>query len=65
MRKHLLSLLAGTATIALASASQAADLPYRAPPPVIAAVPFFTWTGFYVGVNAGWGWREDNGRPCS
>jgi outer membrane immunogenic protein len=60
MRKYISSLLAGTATIALASASQAADLPYRAPPPVIAAVPFFTWTGFYVGVNAGWGWREDN-----
>jgi outer membrane immunogenic protein len=60
MRKHLASLLVGTATIAFASAGQAADLPSRAPPPIIAAVPYFTWTGFYVGVNAGWGWREDN-----
>jgi outer membrane immunogenic protein len=60
MRKHILNLLVGTATIALTSAGQAADLPYQAPPPVIAAVPFFTWTGFYVGVNAGWGWREDD-----
>jgi len=58
MRKHVLT-LAGAATIALSSAGLAADLPSRAPPPFIAAVPIFTWTGFYIGVNAGWGSRQN------
>lgn len=62
MRNRLLSLLAATAASALASsAAFAADIPQAAPPaPVFAPVPVFTWTGFYVGVNAGWGWRNDD-----
>jgi outer membrane immunogenic protein len=65
MKKRLL-LLAGTAAVTVSvSSAFAADLPVRtAPPaPMIAAVPIFTWTGFYVGVNAGWGWRDDNSTP--
>lgn len=47
--------LATTALFALTGFAVAADLPLRrAPPlPVVAAVPVFTWTGFYIGVNAG------------
>lgn len=49
-------LLAATALTAMSGAAVAADLPYRraAPAPVAAYVPpVFTWTGFYVGLNAG------------
>jgi outer membrane immunogenic protein len=59
MKKILLS---SVALLGMAVAAQAADLPRRtmAPAPYVAAVPVFTWTGFYVGVNAGYGW-SDNG----
>jgi outer membrane immunogenic protein len=52
MKKASLALAALLGTTALAAA---ADLPSRnyAPAPVYAA-PIFTWTGFYVGVNAGY-----------
>jgi outer membrane immunogenic protein len=62
MKMRLLGLLAATAiTTAGLSAASAADLPSRvAPAPVFAPVPVFTWTGFYVGVNAGYGWHNDS-----
>jgi outer membrane immunogenic protein len=65
MRKTILNLLAATAVSTFAvSAASAADLPARAaPPPYIAPVPIFTWTGFYAGVNAGWGWRNNDQDP--
>src|SRR5215210_140348 len=64
MRPRLLGLLAATAAIALTTAAaNAADLPVRSAPPALpafTAVPVFTWTGFYVGVNAGYGFSNQN-----
>jgi outer membrane immunogenic protein len=59
MKKLLIST---TALIALTAAAGAADLPTRPTPlsPAIVAVPVFTWTGFYVGVNAGYGWSSND-----
>jgi outer membrane immunogenic protein len=43
-----------------AGAAFAADLPtHKAPPPPPAAAPF-SWTGFYAGVQAGYGWGQES-----
>ena len=53
-------LLAGTASVLLAGAASAADLPRRAaPPPVFSPVPVFTWTGFYLGTHSSYAWSDD------
>jgi len=46
----------------------AADMPVKAPPPPVA--PVMTWTGFYVGLNAGGAWDNNHsvdtfGQPVS
>src|SRR3954470_1621673 len=64
MRKLLLS---SVALFGLTAGATAADLPrrqYVTPVPYV-AVPVFTWTGFYVGVNAGGAFRvNDNNNTC-
>jgi outer membrane immunogenic protein len=57
LRKLLLSSVAVTAMV---GSALAADLPARAPPPYVPPVPIFTWTGFYIGVNAGAAFRVHN-----
>jgi outer membrane immunogenic protein len=38
------------------SSTKAADLPYKAPPPV----PWYDWTGFYIGLNGGYSWGNSS-----
>ncbi|CAM5218242.1 hypothetical protein ARD30_09685 [Bosea thiooxidans] len=61
MKKYLLASVAALGIVA-AGAASAADLPSRKGP-IAAPVympPAFTWTGFYIGANAGYGWGNVN-----
>jgi outer membrane immunogenic protein len=60
MKKFLLT---GVAALSLiAGSALAADLPsHKGPPPAyIPPPPLLTWQGFYVGLNAGYTWGENN-----
>jgi outer membrane immunogenic protein len=65
LRKTLV-LAAGVVSL-LAGSALAADLPTRKGPPVapVYVPPPFTWTGFYVGGNAGGAWRNNNNSTFS
>lgn len=56
MRFRLLASAAALAGIGLAAPAMAADLSGRYPAPYAQPVPVFTWTGFYIGANAGYAW---------
>jgi outer membrane immunogenic protein len=61
MRKLLLASTA-VAMLSGVGGAFAADLPTRKGPPMapVYIPPAFSWTGFYVGVNAGYGWLNTN-----
>ena len=50
-----------SAAALISAPAVAADLrmPVKAPP-IVAAVPYYNWSGFYIGVNAGWGWGDND-----
>lgn len=53
MHRIQCALLATVAVIGFASIASAADMPVKARPMVS---PVYNWTGFYIGVNGGYGW---------
>jgi len=60
MLRHRLAVAVSAAALsAFATGAFAADLPAYEPAPSI-AVPSFTWTGAYVGVQAGYGFGDSN-----
>lgn len=57
----LTTLLAASCVLAASGSAFAADLSVRkAMPAVVAAPAPFSWTGFYVGVNAGYAWSSNS-----
>src|SRR4051812_49563682 len=53
MMKKLVLLVIGIA--GLAAPASAADMAVKAAPPPMVAPMIYSWTGFYIGANGGWG----------
>jgi outer membrane immunogenic protein len=60
-RQLLLSTAVGL--ILASRAALAADMPAKAPPQ-LAPAQYYSWSGFYVGAHAGYGWSADPGVTC-
>jgi outer membrane immunogenic protein len=62
MRQIITAMVGATAlSIVCAHSALAADMPVKAP----VAVPTYSWTGFYVGGNIGYGWAQQNTAPVA
>jgi outer membrane immunogenic protein len=59
MRLRLAGFVIAAVSLATAQSAFAADMPTKAPADKVAA-PATTWTGCYVGANAGGGWSNDH-----
>ena len=53
-------LFAAAFALAAGGPALAADLPMPVPPAYMPAVPFYNWTGFYIGVNGGGAFGSSN-----
>src|SRR5215472_8215803 len=61
MHRLVAASLAAGLSVGLATATSAADLGRPAPAPVYTKAPMiapFSWSGFYAGVQAGYGWSN-------
>lgn len=62
MKRKLLGILTFAAAAGAVGMASAADLyvPTPAPGPIYTPVAAYNWSGFYAGVNGGWGWGQTN-----
>jgi outer membrane immunogenic protein len=60
MLRLSIALMAAASTIAFTQIASAGDIPMKAPVYAPPASPVFSWTGFYIGANAGYGWGPAN-----
>lgn len=58
MRLRNLLLSTSLLSALVGSSAFAADMPTKAGAPLLSPAPAMTWTGFYVGLNAGYGWAN-------
>src|SRR5262249_26240066 len=62
MRRISLALLGATAIgVVLSQGALAADILRKAPAPAPLPPPVQDWSGIYVGLEAGYGWGQQNG----
>ena len=52
----LLTTVSPLALFFVSPLAEAADLARKAPPPIVAPPPAYSWTGCYAGAHVGWGW---------
>ena len=63
LEMHRFVALAAVAVFGFAPVASAADLPIKAPVAPVAAL--YNWTGFYFGLNAGYGWGGSAGNSIT
>jgi len=60
VRRILIVAITTSATLVFGQIGSAADMPTKAAPASVAAPAPPSWTGFYLGLNVGPGWRSDS-----